>query len=174
MSMDSRTKDQDLHHHHLPSQMVHRDDHEHDENDEMDRIIPVPILGRSQSQQSISLSVEDEDELKMNDKDDLKNPRISQAKQDPAVLGSTQPGNPYIYSSTSYPPPKPPHSKSPPTTHLTSHSHTPQRKPIQQRQRGTGPTSLILRTTDKIGQILFRHLKFVGPGLVSSVAYFDP
>lgn len=26
----------------------------------------------------------------------------------------------------------------------------------------------------KIGFVLIRHLKFVGPGLVSSVAYFDP
>lgn len=26
----------------------------------------------------------------------------------------------------------------------------------------------------KIGFVLVRHLKFVGPGLVSSVAYFDP
>lgn len=26
----------------------------------------------------------------------------------------------------------------------------------------------------KVGFVLVRHLKFVGPGLVSSVAYFDP
>ena len=32
-----------------------------------------------------------------------------------------------------------------------------------------GPTGI-----RKVGFVLVRHLKFVGPGLVSSVAYFDP
>ena len=31
-----------------------------------------------------------------------------------------------------------------------------------------------LRRIRKVGFVLVRHLKFVGPGLVSSVAYFDP
>jgi hypothetical protein len=39
--------------------------------------------------------------------------------------------------------------------------------------RVNAPTP-VLRGIRKIGFVLVRHLKFVGPGLVSSVAYFDP
>jgi hypothetical protein len=34
--------------------------------------------------------------------------------------------------------------------------------------------SRLKRILDKTGMLLARHSRFVGPGLVSSVAYFDP
>jgi hypothetical protein len=154
MTTDMMMKKEDLHQ--RSRQMNHQVEVEG--NDEMDRIIPVPLLARSHSRQTVSA----EDDLKV---DDLAKPCNPQKKEDPAIFGFTKVGRTYTCSPTSYAAPTPPPSKTKPSTHLT-------RTPTS-RSTARG-SNLTIRNTDKIGHILFRHLKFVGPGLVNSVAYFDP
>jgi len=126
---------------------VEREDEE-EEDDELDQIVPIPILVRSQAQLGSQV------EFELN-KDDLKisgGHYVLPPTEDQPIKGvSSHTPNP---PTSTYPPPKSKHSG-------TSHPTTTQPNPI-------------LRGIDKLGHILFRHLKFVGPGLVSSVAYFDP
>lgn len=65
-----------------------------------------------------------------------------------------------------------------PSTLAYTHSITSASEPSSRRtshaQRASIPYDTSHRGIRKWIYVLIRHLKFVGPGLVSSVAYFDP